>query len=173
MVQRLISEGKVEGVHFCTLNLEKSVVRVLQGLGWLPAPTAPLHPNLVQQTGHNQLIFVRLLASPNYMGKLLTYPCRILPLRRASPRPSPLSSFLPPTPPSPPLPITRTSTPTTHPRSRRPSSRRQARRRATRGTNTRTVVSPIPAHPPTESSMVTEAESRSWCFPSSCRCCSP
>lgn len=35
MVERLVSEGKVEGVHFCTLNLERSVWRVLEGLTWL------------------------------------------------------------------------------------------------------------------------------------------
>lgn len=33
MCKRLIEEGKVEGIHFCTLNLEKSVRRVLDGLG--------------------------------------------------------------------------------------------------------------------------------------------
>lgn len=34
MVHRLVEEGAVEGVHFCTLNLEKSVRRVLDGLKW-------------------------------------------------------------------------------------------------------------------------------------------
>lgn len=34
MVNRLVEEGKVEGVHFCTLNLEKSVRKVLDGLKW-------------------------------------------------------------------------------------------------------------------------------------------
>jgi len=34
MIQRLTDEGKVPGVHFCTLNLEKSVQRVTEGLGW-------------------------------------------------------------------------------------------------------------------------------------------
>lgn len=32
MIQRLVSEAGVPGVHFCTLNLEKSVRRVLEGL---------------------------------------------------------------------------------------------------------------------------------------------
>lgn len=34
MVRRLTTEGNVPGVHFCTLNLEKSVQRVLEGLAW-------------------------------------------------------------------------------------------------------------------------------------------
>ena len=34
MVKRLTSEAAVPGVHFCTLNLEKSVQRVLENLGW-------------------------------------------------------------------------------------------------------------------------------------------
>ena len=32
MIQRLQTIG-IQGVHFCTLNLEKSVTRVLEGLG--------------------------------------------------------------------------------------------------------------------------------------------
>jgi methylenetetrahydrofolate reductase (NADPH) len=41
MVERLVGEGEVEGVHFCTLNLERSVRRVLEGLTWLAKePTA-------------------------------------------------------------------------------------------------------------------------------------
>ncbi|KAF7799591.1 hypothetical protein EIP86_010828 [Pleurotus ostreatoroseus] len=34
MIQRLTSEAKIPGVHLCTLNLEKSVQRVIEGLGW-------------------------------------------------------------------------------------------------------------------------------------------
>lgn len=34
MIKRLVSEAKIPGVHFCTLNLEKSVQRVLENLGW-------------------------------------------------------------------------------------------------------------------------------------------
>lgn len=37
MVKRLTDEGEVEGVHFCTLNLERSVRRVLEGLAWVSA----------------------------------------------------------------------------------------------------------------------------------------
>ena len=34
MVKRLTQDGNIPGVHFCTLNLEKSVQRVTEGLGW-------------------------------------------------------------------------------------------------------------------------------------------
>ncbi|THG97685.1 hypothetical protein EW026_g4365 [Hermanssonia centrifuga] len=34
MIQRLTTEAEVPGVHICTLNLEKSVQRVIEGLGW-------------------------------------------------------------------------------------------------------------------------------------------
>ncbi len=34
MVRRLVEEGGLRGFHFCTLNLEKSVERVLENLGW-------------------------------------------------------------------------------------------------------------------------------------------
>ncbi|CDZ97433.1 methylenetetrahydrofolate reductase [Phaffia rhodozyma] len=35
MCKRLAVEGHVEGIHLCTLNLEKSARRVLEGLGWI------------------------------------------------------------------------------------------------------------------------------------------
>jgi len=34
IIRRLTADGGVPGVHLCTLNLEKSVRRVLEGLGW-------------------------------------------------------------------------------------------------------------------------------------------
>lgn len=34
MIKRLTTEGGLPGVHFCTLNLEKSVQRVLEEVGW-------------------------------------------------------------------------------------------------------------------------------------------
>ncbi|GBE81900.1 methylenetetrahydrofolate reduct [Sparassis latifolia] len=34
MIQKLTEDGDIRGVHFCTLNLERSVYRVLEGLGW-------------------------------------------------------------------------------------------------------------------------------------------
>lgn len=35
MVKRLVSEGDVQGVHFCTLNLERSVRKILENLQWV------------------------------------------------------------------------------------------------------------------------------------------
>ena len=34
MIKRLTQDGNIPGVHFCTLNLEKSVQRDTEGLGW-------------------------------------------------------------------------------------------------------------------------------------------
>ncbi|KAK1218862.1 methylenetetrahydrofolate reductase 1 [Marasmius sp. AFHP31] len=48
IIQRVTSEGLIKGVHFCTLNLEKSIQRVLETLGWTPAT---VHKHL-----HNRLI---------------------------------------------------------------------------------------------------------------------
>jgi methylenetetrahydrofolate reductase (NADPH) len=36
MVRCLVDEGGLRGFHFCTLNLEKSIERVLEILGWTP-----------------------------------------------------------------------------------------------------------------------------------------
>ncbi|KAF9446327.1 MTHFR-domain-containing protein [Macrolepiota fuliginosa MF-IS2] len=46
MIRKLVSEGAVPGVHFCTLNLEKSVQRVLENLQWTGMHAHP----------HNRLI---------------------------------------------------------------------------------------------------------------------
>ena len=51
MIRRLIKETDIRGVHFCTLNLEKSVQRVLETLEWVP-----YHTPVMQ----NKLISVRL-----------------------------------------------------------------------------------------------------------------
>lgn len=37
MIKRITTEGDILGVHFCTLNLEKSVQRVLETLQWTDA----------------------------------------------------------------------------------------------------------------------------------------
>ena len=34
MIKRLTTEADIPGVHLCTLNLEKSVQRVISKLGW-------------------------------------------------------------------------------------------------------------------------------------------
>lgn len=46
MIRRLTTEGDVPGVHFCTLNLEKSVSRVLELLQWTGA-AASVHNKLI------------------------------------------------------------------------------------------------------------------------------
>jgi methylenetetrahydrofolate reductase (NADPH) len=40
-IRRLISEGSVPGIYFCTMNLEKSVQRILEGLGWVQLRSLP------------------------------------------------------------------------------------------------------------------------------------
>lgn len=45
LCNRLTREGDIKGVHFTTLNLEKSVRRVLEGLGWSHVP--PASPNKI------------------------------------------------------------------------------------------------------------------------------
>lgn len=49
MIRRLTTEGGIPGIHFCTLNLEKSVQRVLESLQWIGVTLA----------AHNKLIAVR------------------------------------------------------------------------------------------------------------------
>lgn len=46
MIQRLTTEGDIQGVHFCTLNLEKSVQRILELLKWTGV-AAPVHNKLI------------------------------------------------------------------------------------------------------------------------------
>lgn len=54
MVQRLIASQLVPGVHFCTLNLEKSVRTILDNLGWsadsngLKSSPLPRHNRLIE-----------------------------------------------------------------------------------------------------------------------------
>lgn len=45
MIRRLTKEGSVSGFHLCTLNLEKSVRRVLEGLGWIGEGQRTMEPN--------------------------------------------------------------------------------------------------------------------------------
>ena len=51
MIQRLRSEAGINGFHFCTLNLEKSVQRILETLNWAGIPTSAI----------NKLIVVRII----------------------------------------------------------------------------------------------------------------
>lgn len=49
MVRRITTESDIPGIHLCTLNLEKSVTRVLETLQWTPAH-APVHNKLIADT---------------------------------------------------------------------------------------------------------------------------
>ncbi|KAK1922997.1 methylenetetrahydrofolate reductase-domain-containing protein [Papiliotrema laurentii] len=66
MVSRLIANNVVPGVHFCTLNLEKSVRTILENLGWPSVQQRNAHPSPVSR--HNRLIEedadVKLASSP-------------------------------------------------------------------------------------------------------------
>jgi methylenetetrahydrofolate reductase (NADPH) len=64
MIQRITTEGDIRGVHFCTLNLEKSVQRVLEILQWTGV-TAPVH---------NKLIAV----GPSALNTMVPPPCSII-----------------------------------------------------------------------------------------------
>ena len=46
MIRRLVEEGGLRGFHFCTLNLEKSVQRILEILKWTPGH-AKVHNRLI------------------------------------------------------------------------------------------------------------------------------
>jgi methylenetetrahydrofolate reductase (NADPH) len=66
MVSRLIANNVVPGVHFCTLNLEKSVRTILEHLGWPSvqqrnAPSSPVsrHNRLIEEDAD-----VKLASSP-------------------------------------------------------------------------------------------------------------
>ena len=51
MIKRLIQDDDIHGVHFFTLNLEKSVQRILEILQWIG----------VGEHVHNKLIAVRCI----------------------------------------------------------------------------------------------------------------
>jgi methylenetetrahydrofolate reductase (NADPH) len=61
MIQRLTTEGDIPGVHFCTLNLEKSVARVLELLQWTG----------VAASAHNKLILV--CPTLHYLSSMVTF----------------------------------------------------------------------------------------------------
>jgi methylenetetrahydrofolate reductase (NADPH) len=66
MVSELVSKAKVEGVHFCTLNLERSVRRVLEGLNWIDEIDAETGRKVTRSVAieRNQLIEVGLSSFP-------------------------------------------------------------------------------------------------------------
>jgi methylenetetrahydrofolate reductase (NADPH) len=47
MIRKIHVAGDVKGFHFCTLNLEKSVQRVLEGLQWAGATGLEVHNKLI------------------------------------------------------------------------------------------------------------------------------
>ncbi|GAA6064554.1 hypothetical protein JCM10212_005781 [Sporobolomyces blumeae] len=48
MIQALFANG-IRGFHLCTLNLEKSITRVLESLGWVEDAATRVKPNLQQR----------------------------------------------------------------------------------------------------------------------------
>ncbi|EIN07214.1 MTHFR-domain-containing protein [Punctularia strigosozonata HHB-11173 SS5] len=69
MIRKLVGSGKVPGVHFCTLNLEKSVQRVLESLGWTnPRDTPRTKNKLIADTPgdavHTNSVDSELLVTP-------------------------------------------------------------------------------------------------------------
>ena len=58
MIRRL-SQNDIPGFHFCTLNLEKSVQRVLEQLGWVGAHAEE----------HNLLISVSIILKTKLTGR--------------------------------------------------------------------------------------------------------
>ena len=58
MVQRIVSSNLAPVVHFCTLNLEKSVRTILENLGWvctqhnkISSSPLPRHNQLIEEDG--------------------------------------------------------------------------------------------------------------------------
>ncbi|KAI0247948.1 methylenetetrahydrofolate reduct [Lactifluus subvellereus] len=49
MIRRLVDEGGLRGFHFCTLNLEMSVTRILEILEWTPGHTK-IHNRLIAES---------------------------------------------------------------------------------------------------------------------------
>lgn len=66
MVRQLVTGGTVPGVHFCTLNLEKSVRIILENLAW--STQSEQNGNRSPLSRHNRLIEedadVKLASSP-------------------------------------------------------------------------------------------------------------
>lgn len=56
MVSRLIASQLVPGVHFCTLNLEKSVRTILETLNWTTAVPAVSTSRGLSPSRHNKVI---------------------------------------------------------------------------------------------------------------------
>lgn len=66
MIRRLVSEGNIPGVHFCTLNLERSVHKILRDLQWVSGSPKP----------KNKLISVRPIRLLKYLQSHSAIGCR-------------------------------------------------------------------------------------------------
>ncbi|KAI0032200.1 methylenetetrahydrofolate reduct [Vararia minispora EC-137] len=67
MVLRIAASGAVRGFHFCTLNLEKSVQRVLENVGWSPGGSCVHNKLIAESPGsvlHPSITNPDLLVSP-------------------------------------------------------------------------------------------------------------
>lgn len=74
MVRRLTTEGDIRGLHFCTLNLEKSVQRVLETLQWTGV-VPPTHNKLIGgETDEEGLTVTPSAASKDAKVGLATLP---------------------------------------------------------------------------------------------------
>ncbi|CEL51486.1 hypothetical protein RSOLAG1IB_00021 [Rhizoctonia solani AG-1 IB] len=63
MIRSILSDGDVKGVHFCTLNLEKSVRKILDELGWTHGTH---HPNqIITDASHSPHILPAPTDAPN------------------------------------------------------------------------------------------------------------
>ena len=58
MVRQMTASGDIRGLHFCTLNLEKSVVRILENLSWVGGSLQPVNRLITVEriAGHLALI---------------------------------------------------------------------------------------------------------------------
>jgi hypothetical protein len=59
MIQKLVSSGQINGVHFCTLNLEKSVQIILENLQWT-RPNFQVQNRLISVCRNYSSLFVFL-----------------------------------------------------------------------------------------------------------------
>ena len=59
-IRTIISNGDVKGVHFCTLNLERSVRKVLDGLGWTRESQVSGHRLIIVRVPLDSLFRVHL-----------------------------------------------------------------------------------------------------------------
>ncbi|KAH8117002.1 MTHFR-domain-containing protein [Phellopilus nigrolimitatus] len=74
MIRRLIDDGDVKGIHFCTLNLERSVHRVLEGLQWTGGSPKTSNRLIIVYTAPCELTINPAEAAQTATDKLATKP---------------------------------------------------------------------------------------------------